>query len=280
MSDWQATLQDTCLEYSLYHNPHFGSSGTEVSMHKQQCWNSTNWSSMKPQYRLVGLYHGHLEVMLLPKEKNTLICEVYPSAVSCDPCATNKTFKASLLVSPDSEEFCLKSNTSTTDNKHFELSIRCHVGSNESCDVVCLHLYNSNPQTFAAVQDYDSNMAKMAYKSLVKDVYAQSLEVVGRDIYTAAMKQCEAHKREQCHWIPNSLITKEHCGDCQPICRGRSRSLNFVQFSIGAFWFMFSMPVAEVSLPLIISDSVREEYQVCSAVYIRTCMGYCSKHLM
>ena len=78
------------------------------------------------------------------------------------------------------------------------------------------------------------------------------------------MEQCEAHKDEHCHWIPNSVITKHHCGDCQPICRSVRHSLNFVQFSIGAFWFMFSMPVAEVSLPLVISDSLREEFQVCA----------------
>ena len=258
MSDWQATLQDTCLEYSLYHNPHFGS-GTEVSMHKQQCWNSTNWSSMKPQYRLVGLHHGHLEMMLLPKE-NKLICNVYPSAVNCNPCDANKILKASLSLDEEGQQFCVKPTASDLDHKTYELSIKCHSSSNESCDAVCLHLYDSKSQTSATLQDYNSNTV---YKSLVKDVYVQSLKVVDRDVYTAAMEQCEAHKGEQCHWIPNSLITKEHCGDCQPICRGRSRSLNFVQFSIGAFWFMFSMPVAGVSLPIIISDSVREEYQVC-----------------
>ena len=262
MSDWQAVLNDSCLEYSLYHNPHFGS-GSEVSTDKQQCWNSTNWSPMKPEYRLVGLDSGHLEVTLLPNDKKTLTCDIYPTAVNCDSCNANKTFKASLSVNPDGEEYCLEANTSTTYNKHYEMSIKCRVGQNESCDSVCLHLYQSNPQVLATIQDYhDSVVTNMAFRSLVEQVYAQSLEVFNKDVYTAAMKQCEAHKREQCHWIPNSLITKEHCGDCQPICRGKGRSLDFVQFSIGAFWFMFSMPVAEVSLPLIISDSVREEYQV------------------
>ena len=148
------------------------------------------------------------------------------------------------------------------------LTIKCHAKSNKSCDTVCLRLYTSNdsyPQG-ANIQDfeYDSPSIKNTYKSLVEDVYAQSLTVVDNDIYTAAMEQCEAHhKEEHCQWIPNSVITKQHCGDCQPICRSVRHSLNFVQFSIGAFWFMFSMPVAEVSLPLVISDSIREEFQVC-----------------
>ena len=111
--------------YSLYHNPHFGSA-IEVSMHKQQCWNSTNWSSMKPQYRLVGLYHGHLEVMLLPKE-NKLICNVYPSAVNCDPCDANKTLKAGLSLDEEGQQFCIKTTTSDLDHKTYELSIKCIV---------------------------------------------------------------------------------------------------------------------------------------------------------
>ena len=151
MSDWQATLQDTCLEYSLYHNLHFGSSGTEVSMHKQQCWISTNWSSMKPQYHLVGLHHGHLEVMLLPEESR-LICNVYPAAVNCDLCDVIKTLKASLSLDEEGQQFCVKTTTSDLDHNTYKLSIKCHSSSNELCDAVCLHLYDSNSQTFATLK--------------------------------------------------------------------------------------------------------------------------------
>ena len=264
MSDWQAALNDNCLEFSLYHNPHFGSS--EVIIPGQHCWNTANWSTMKPNYHITGANHGHLEVMLLANNHRRLTCDIYHSSVSCDACKTNRTFKANLLVDDERSEYCLKASLATEKDTMKELSIKCHGAANESCDVVCLHLYDTDPQT-ARFQNYNSPMTKQSYKSLVEDVYTQSLKVVNNGIYTAAMQQCESHTKEHCHWIPNSLITKEHCGDCQPICRSEHRTLNFVQFSIGAFWFMFSMPVAEVSLPLVISDSVSEEFQVCTHIF-------------
>ena len=268
MSDWQAALNDNCLEFSLYHNPHFGSSG--VIMPGQHCWNATNWSNVKPNYHIIGADHGHLEVMLLPNKHRRLTCDIYHSSVSCDACNTNITFKANLLVDDEGSKYCLKASLATGSTERGamkEFSIKCHGAVNESCDIVCLYLHGTDPQT-ARSQNYNSPTIKQYYISVIENVYTQSLKVVDNGIYTAAMQQCEAHTKEQCHWIPNSPITKEHCGDCQPICRSKYRSLNFVQFSIGAFWFMLSMPVAEVSLPLVISDSVSEEFQVCAHIQI------------
>ena len=272
ISDWQALLQDSCLEYSLYHNPNFGQTDTTTVPGQPHCW-SHGGTTVEPKYHLVGLNHGHLELMLLPKDQRRLICDVYPFIVDCDLCTnSNSTLKAALSVTEHGKEVCLedasRSNYSNhDDNDLMQLSIRCyaHGASNQSaCNAVCLHLYGSIPLGNARLQDYDSYATdEKLYKSLVQDVYTQSFRLVGGDIYTEAMEACEAHTREQCHWIPNSLITKEHCGDCPPICRSKSRSLDFVQFSIGAFWFMFTVPVAEVSLPLIVSDSVMEKYQVC-----------------
>ena len=268
MSDWQATLNDTCLEFSLYHNPHFGSASAGHMVPDRHCWNAKNWSTIQPNYHIIGMDHGHLEVVLVPnkdEEKRRLLCDVYHSSTSCDACNANETLKGSLSIDKDSHNFCLETSATMAEHKHDmkELIIKCHGRSNESCDIICLHLYDSKNSQTARVQDNDNSPTiKNSYKSLIEDVYTQSLTVVNNSLYAVAMKQCEAHSTEHCHWIPNSVITKQHCGDCQPICRSTHRSLNFVQFSIGAFWFMFSMPVAEVSLPLIISDSVREEFQV------------------
>ena len=243
---------------------------------------------MQPNYHVIGMDHGHLELALTLRPDNVgykkfhrkLVCDVYLSGMNCNSCGVNKTLSADLSIDKDGQDFCLeKTATTLSDSEHepqdkntmTELTIKCHIKPNKSCDTVCLHLYNSNNQQGAAsLQEFDKYdtpagvQIKSTYKALVEDVYTQSLTVVDDNIYTAAMEQCEAHKDEHCHWIPNSVITKHHCGDCQPICRSVRHSLNFVQFSIGAFWFMFSMPVAEVSLPLVISDSLREEFQVCA----------------
>ena len=283
MSDWQATLNDTCLEFSLYHNPHFGSTdASHIMPLAQHCWSAKNWSNnVHPSYHIIGMDHGHLELAFEPDSdqhqfQRRLICDVYQSGVSCDACSANKTLRADLSVDNDGQDFCLEKSAAKALSEHEhdimrELTIKCHAKSNKSCDIVCLHLYNSNnPQADVNLQEFehDSHSIENTYKSLLEDIYAQSLTVVGNNIYTLAMEQCEAHTEEHCRWIPNSVITKQHCGDCEPICRSVRHSLNFIQFSIGAFWFMFSMPVAEVSLPLIISDSIREQFQVCVHMHV------------
>ena len=272
MSDWQAALNDPCLEFSLYHNPHFGSTNTNhpVPSH-QHCWSAKNWTSEEQNYHIIGVDRGHLVVMLTPnkdQQKGMLVCDVYDSRIGCNTCDSSKNLvlNTSLSLNKDGQGLCLETHYVTMDeHKNYtkELDIKCHGISNESCDIVCLHLFGSQG---AILQDYDSSIIKDSYKSLMEDVYIQSLTLVDTNLYTTAMEHCEAQTKEHCHWIPNSVITKQHCGDCQPICRSVWHSLNFIQFSIGAFWFMFSMPVAEVSLPLIISDSVREEFQVCANI--------------
>ena len=273
MSDWQALLNDTCLEFSLYHNPHFGSSTAGHLIPTQHCWSTKNWSTAQPNYHITGIDRGHLEVVFMPKrdtQKRRLLCDVYQTGVSCDACRmANETYEATLLIHTGGQYLCLETTAATTVEyvQHSydasEATIKCHSRSNESCDIVCLHLYSNNSQS-AILQDYDAATIETSYKSLLEDIYTQSLTVVDSSLYAQAMEQCEAHTKEHCHWIPNSVITKQHCGDCQPICRSTRYSLNFIQFSLGAFWFMFSMPVAEVSLPLVISDSIREEFQVCA----------------
>ena len=276
MSDWQATLHDTCLDFSLYHNPHFGSTdASHVMPPTQHCWSTKNLSGAQPDYHITGMDHGHLELVFKLNNnqefQRRLVCDVFQSGVGCNACEANKTFKADLSVDRDGQDFCLERSATIAKHDHEmrELIIKCHAKSNESCDIVCLYLYNSNNPQAANLQEfeYKSPAIKSVYKSLLEDVYIQSLTVVDNNKYIAAMEQCEAHTEEQCHWIPNSIITKQHCGDCEPICRSLRHSLNFIQFSIGAFWFMFSMPVAEVSLPLVISDSVREQFQVCTHIH-------------
>ena len=58
MPDQQAALNDNYLEFSLYHNPHFG--------------NTTNWSTVKPNPHIIGVDHGHIKVMLLPNSHRKL----------------------------------------------------------------------------------------------------------------------------------------------------------------------------------------------------------------
>ena len=84
------------------------------------------------------------------------------------------------------------------------------------------------------------------------------------NVYKDLQTQCtqSTFNGNYCHWTPNSLITKQYCNECQPICRSLSHSLNFVQFCLGAAILMVSIPIAWVPVASIISERTRSEMQV------------------
>ena len=88
--------------------------------------------------------------------------------------------------------------------------------------------------------------------------------ILTRNQYQDAMTRCilTSSGGDQCHWNPNSLITKHHCSNCPPICRSLSRSLSFIQFSFGACLLMLSIPVAWVPIASMASEWTSKEMQV------------------
>ena len=80
--------------------------------------------------------------------------------------------------------------------------------------------------------------------------------------YNMAMNVCESLRESQyhCHWIPKSTGTL--CEACPAICRGIERTLNFIQFTIGAFIFRSTLSVVRISIMIVISDVVSKDYQV------------------
>ena len=94
--------------------------------------------------------------------------------------------------------------------------------------------------------------------------HSQALQVLPEDVYTVAMNKCEsaAIPNHQCYWTPNSIVTKHHCDDCQPICRSTKRSLNFVQFCIGITLTIGSTALCRAPSIGLISDRIPRESQV------------------
>ena len=93
---------------------------------------------------------------------------------------------------------------------------------------------------------------------------ALSVQIVDNAVYKAAMNKCESfHNSEyDCHWIPNSEITKSFCDECQPICRSEHQTLNFVQFCVGAFEYILTIHISRVAAMIVISDVLAKQYQV------------------
>lgn len=118
---------------------------------------------------------------------------------------------------------------------------------------ICLHINETGDQ--AGIQSFAVN----------------SHLLMTQHQYRNAMKQCtEADVRDDhCYWIPNSPITNHYCRDCQPICRGFSKSLNFAQFCIGAAMLMLSIPIAWVPVAAMASERTTKEMQV------RICCTHC-----
>ena len=93
--------------------------------------------------------------------------------------------------------------------------------------------------------------------------------VVNEIAYGFAMNVCESLSSSQyhCHWIPNSVITHRLCNACPAICRSVDRTLNFVQFLIGAVIFRLSIVVPTIGIMMVISDAVSRQYQVGNVIY-------------
>ena len=85
--------------------------------------------------------------------------------------------------------------------------------------------------------------------------------------YNMAMNVCESLRESQyhCHWIPKS--TGILCEACPAICRGIDHTLNFIQFTIGAFIFRGTISITRIAVMITISDIVRKDYQVCCCEY-------------
>jgi len=88
--------------------------------------------------------------------------------------------------------------------------------------------------------------------------------VVNELAYKFAMNVCESLSSSQyhCHWIPNSVITHRLCHACPPICRSVDRTLNFVQYMIGAVIFRLAFIIPNIGIMMVISDTVSRQYQV------------------
>ena len=97
-------------------------------------------------------------------------------------------------------------------------------------------------------------------------VSVQSLQVVEDTVYQMAVNRCES-AGDHCHWIPNSQVTHKHCSDCQPICRGTRRTLNFVQFVVGMVFFSLTLPLAYTGGFLLLSETISKPFQVGLLLY-------------
>ena len=67
---------------------------------------------------------------------------------------------------------------------------------------------------------------------------------------------------EGCRWNQFSVLTNSLCTNCPAICRSVHKSLNIVQFGIGAVLFVVSIPMSDACLWIIVTNNLKDYEQV------------------
>ena len=252
MSDWQAITHDPCLNYSPYHHSELLTNIDPNSFSPPPtCWNRTKQVDIFHHMSNADVINGQLvfDYNLLVNGID-LNCRLH-IAPTCYPCKSplNLSSHVDLHFKNTAGEICYYKPSPSDPESNFKLGIVCK-GSNSTCLSLCLHIHQQDNN--ATIQDGQS----------FHNTYTCSLLLLQDNLYESAKNKCESETADKCHWIPDSLVTDKTCRNCQPICRGLSHTMTFIQFVIGSVWFMLTYPVAEVALPVVISDSTVKEYQV------------------
>ena len=270
LTDWQAIPQDPCTQFSIFHHPELMYNYSDVSQSMDHLPEDDHCWSLGQEYQTFNLSglpisFGVLQVVVdidvkqLPRE--LIECQHYLTKESCRDCNIASESLITLVFTMDSEKACYEPSWQPSNPLYGDsvISVVCQVQNSSSC--ISLYLQFES-ETVDEVETFDPSLIRQTSSSIVEVAYAQTLQILDNSQYNVARNVCESHKENNCHWIPDSLLVNEHCIDCQPICRSVYRTLNFIQFVIGGLWFMFTVPIAEVSLPIVISDSVSQEFQV------------------
>ena len=271
ITDWQSIQSDHCTKYSLFHHPELGQELiTPLDDTETKCdtLNLTRSTSNLSNIDNLQVY-AYLQV----NEASRYMPIRYPmeclKVKSCPQCnglyATNASslpFCLHFVMNSNRQSLCLTSSNSSAKPHHNTFAAaayECQI--NDFPFTLCIE--NTTVQyDLEGINQIE--VLKDLVEELMFNVHSQSLQVVEKHIYNSAREQCEAlrYSEYQCHWVPDSLITKKRCHDCQPICRGIDRTLNFFQFSVGAVILMLSIPIGRESLTAVLSDNVGRELQV------------------
>ena len=72
----------------------------------------------------------------------------------------------------------------------------------------------------------------------------------------------QSSSSDRCFWNPQSRVTGDFCNSCAPACLSEQKSLNIVQFSIGALLIASSASLGFVFISAVTSEITSVESQV------------------
>lgn len=278
MSDWQAIAPDPCLMYSPYHHPellaNIPTPDSSSFSPPPTCWNKTEFEHGNIFHDMSNaeVINGNLVLNDDLLMSNFMLnCRLHESASTCYICKnpSNLTSHMELHFENTHDEICYNPSTTYLETSFLKFSLVCD-SSDSTCLSLCLHIHHQDSHS-AAIQANPETQDDT--KLLFDNTYVNGLLLLQEYFYESARNACESETANRCHWIPDSLVTDKTCRDCQPICRGLSHTMTFIQFVAGSIWFMLTYPVAEVALPVVISDSTLKEYQVSGSMLVLPMLG-------
>lgn len=242
MADWNSIPYDHCTSYSLYHHPEYLIINSTEEFSAMQEVSNLNYKTVVDSNIPI-----QIEMRLNLSE------DIYfPLFLNMKMVCTRKSVCKEMLNGCNVFQY-------SSDNLHKKFDNACDILSNSIKNYTCSNRLNLSMCLY--VDNLHTDDIKLFHRPN-HTIKVQALPVsISKNFYNNMMEKCvgSAHN---CHWIPNSIITKRHCSDCQPICRSPSHSLNFAQFCVGATMLMLAIPVAWVPVASLISERTSKDMQV------------------
>lgn len=235
IADWQTIGYDSCKEYS-------GEKIHSMSLpqHCIQLNSELNYSTI------------NLDKVSSDKIMN---CKHIKSMCNPQPLRNSRTSTVFTKLNLDSNCFEIKLYLrAKNDTTELHESFKCNTSGNRLS--LCIDVYDSYSVSELQIKNYAEYILRTikAKKSELKiHDHTNNKKILLGEV-------CINH--EQCHWNQFSEITGEKCFSCSPICRNKSKSMSFVQFSVGIALFVFPIPISRVILMILISEKLAKDEQV------------------
>ena len=263
MTDWQSIGGDPCTEYSLFYYPELLQNPNNITLQASNECISVNYNDSDIRSQMQDKFPSYARKELpnaISKSHRSLRINCSGAdEIDCLQCTTSAKNHGCVSYRVNNDEVCfeLSMEAETTVALANESSTVCTISSLPFS--ACLNVRNSNK--FAESDRAKIKTVVVALTEEMLELQSSSDAVVESDTWPTAKEAC-LQSEDNCYWNPLSRITKSRCHACPPICRGVTRSLNFVQFCIGVVVFVLAIPMARLALMVLISDYVETEDQV------------------
>ena len=267
LGDWQAILADPCTKSSIFHHPEL------QQQYVSQLYTPTTPNNASMAEISTFLCEKSSELLTIEKNMIDMDIYVFPTTIEKEGLTSGCEFVSSCPISCTQQDL----------NKIYSVYPTC-LHLRVDYENQCLYMLHSKLQEAEAYQDkfiyscclHKSQIKLCIYVSAAAShspqyasieeymeyINIQTVQVIEHRLATLAEKICDGQPHHSCHWNPHSEVTGRYCEDCPPICRDKSKYLQFSQFVIGASILLACGEIVRVPMIGILSDIVDKDNQV------------------